>query len=146
MTLFPEVNDWRAGMQDVSAAIDETMAEAVIVTPVRSGGVNFPKIPEPEKAITVAAVFMAKAETVVMGENMGKIHSGHVVSPLVSTRKPVFTFDHRVLPWPLKQGYRIKLCRTGETFEVKDVKSDSVARITADVVQLGRESGAPWWE
>src|SRR5256885_1927368 len=137
MTLFPGTSDWRAGMQDVSAAIDETMGEPVIVTPVRSGGVNFPTIPEPERSISTVAAFMAKPETVLMGEN--KIRTGgHALSPLISTRVPVFSFDQKSLPWPLMQGYRIKLCRTGETFEVTDVKSDSVARIEAKVVQLGR--------
>lgn len=135
--LFPGANDWRAGMQDVSAAIDDTMGEAVIVTPVRSGGVNFPTIPEPERAISTTAVFMAKPETVVMGEN--KIRGrGHSMSPLISTNVPVFSFDHKALPWPVKQGFRIKLCRTGESFEVTDIKDDSVARIEVKVVHLGR--------
>ncbi|KYK44307.1 hypothetical protein A1D31_36790 [Bradyrhizobium liaoningense] len=126
-------------MQDVSAAIDDTMGEAVIVTPVRSGGVNFPTIAEPERSISATAVFMAKPETVVMGDN--KIHArGHAISPLISTSIPVFSFDHKSLPWPLGQGYRIKLCRTGALFEVTDVKYDSVARIEAKVVLLGRDA------
>ncbi|MET4603265.1 hypothetical protein ABIB90_002743 [Bradyrhizobium sp. JR4.1] len=137
MTLFPGANVWRAGMQDVSAAIDDTMGEAVIVTPARSGGVNFPTIPEPERSISVTAVFTAKPETVVMGDN--KVHArGHSMSPLISTSVPVFSFDHKSLPWPLKQGYRIKLCRTGAIYEVTDIKDDSVARIEVKVVRLGR--------
>ncbi|MGY3514175.1 hypothetical protein [Bradyrhizobium lupini] len=137
--LFPGASDWRAGMQDVSAAIDDTMGEPVVVIPVRSGGVNFPTIPEPERSISTLAAFMAKPETVVMGEN--KIRTGgHSLSPLISTNVPMFSFDHKSLPWPLKQGYRIKLCRTGEIFEATDVKSDSVARIEVKVVQLGRSA------
>ncbi|MDA9523055.1 hypothetical protein XI06_22935 [Bradyrhizobium sp. CCBAU 11434] len=124
-------------MQLVSAAIDENMGEAVILTPVRSGGVNFPTIPEPERAVSTIAVFMAKPETVVMGDN--KIHArGHSMSPLISTNVPVFSFDHKSLPWPIMQGCRIKLCRTGEVFEATDIKSDSVTRIDVKVVRLGR--------
>lgn len=142
MTLFPEANEWRAGMRDVSAAIDDTMGELVTVTPVTPGKPNFPGTAQPDKAVTVTAVFTSKAETILMGENNGKLHSGHVISPLISTCKPVFQFGYGVLPWPLRQGYQIWLCRTGETFEVTDVKPDGVARITVNVVQLGRQSDA----
>lgn len=33
--LFPDRNNWRADMQDVSAAIDESTGELVQVTPLR---------------------------------------------------------------------------------------------------------------
>jgi hypothetical protein len=46
----------------------------------------------------------------------------------------------RLLPWPIRQHYRIRLHRTDETFEVTDVKSDAISKIDAYVVQLGRES------
>lgn len=63
--------------------------EAVIVTPVRPGGVNFPTIAESERAISTTAVFMAKPETVVMGDN--KIHArGH--SQLALNARTVRTF------------------------------------------------------
>ncbi|MEY9181933.1 MULTISPECIES: hypothetical protein [Bradyrhizobium] len=68
-----------------------------------------------------------------------KVHSrGHSLSPLITTSVPIFTFDHKALPWPLLQSYRITLIRTGEAFEVTDIKSDSVARIEVKVVRLGR--------
>lgn len=35
---------------------------------------------------------------------------------------PVFQFRYGVLPWPLRQHYRIRLHRTDEVFEVTDVK------------------------
>ncbi|WP_456636377.1 hypothetical protein [Bradyrhizobium sp. USDA 10063] len=128
-------------MQDVSAAIDDTMGEPVTVTPVQPSKPNFPGTPQPDKAVTVIAVFMSKAHT-ALSSTEGKISGGITLSPLVSTSKPVFEFGYNVLPWPLRQGYRIKLCRTGELFEVTDVKPDSVARICAHVVQLGRQSGS----
>ncbi len=55
---------------------------------------------------------------------------------------PVFQFRYGVLPWPLRQHYRIRLHRTDEVFEVTDVKPDGVSKIVADVVQLGRQSDA----
>lgn len=135
--LFPETDNWRAGMQDVSAAIDDTMGELVTVTPALAAAVNFPSVPDPSNAVTVTAVFTSEAKLLTMGE--GRVGSVSA-SPLVSTSKPVFQFGNRTLPWPIRQHYRITLCRTGETFEVTDVKSDGVARITVNVVQLGRQS------
>ncbi|WP_439368502.1 hypothetical protein [Bradyrhizobium sp. DASA03120] len=133
--LFPQT--WRAGMQRVSAAIDDNMGEPVLVMPVTPGRPNFPGAPQPDRAVTVTAVFMAKPETVVMGDN--KVHArGHSLSPLITTSVPIFTFDRKTLPWPLLQGCRITLIRTGEAFEVTDIKSDSVARIEVKVVRLGR--------
>jgi len=136
MTLFPETNNWRAGMQDVSAAIDDTVGELVTVTPTRSGGVNFPSIPEPEKSATVTAVFTRKATTALGG---GSTFRGHNVMPLVSTSKPVFQFGYSVLPFAIRQYYRITLLRTGELFEVTDVKDDGVSRFTVEVNELSRQ-------
>jgi len=139
MTLFPETNNWRAGMQDVSAAIDDAMGELVTVTPTRSGGVNFPSIPEPDKSVTVTAVFTRKPESAF---GASRTHGGQTVSPLISTSKPVFQFGYSVLPFAIRQYYRITLLRTGELFEVTDVKDDGVSRLTVDVNQLGRQKDA----
>ncbi|MFT9639746.1 hypothetical protein ACMZ49_20810 [Alcaligenes phenolicus] len=136
MTLFPEADAWRVGMQDVAKAIEDEMGELVTVTPTRSGGVNFPRIPEPEKALIAKAVFAAKAELVTMGP--GRQHGGYNVSPLISTRKPIFQFRYGVLPWPIEQGYRILLHRTRELFEATDVQPDSVSSVVVSVTQLGR--------
>ena len=139
--LFPGTDNWRAGMQDASAAIDEAMGEAVLVTPATVPAVNFPSTPDPSKAVTVTAVFTSKAETLVMGE--GKQIGGHSVSPLVSTSKPVFQFSYAVLhglPFMLRQSHRITRVCSGETFEVTDIKPDGVSRIIVNVVQLGRQS------
>ncbi|MDA9474744.1 hypothetical protein XI03_09570 [Bradyrhizobium sp. CCBAU 65884] len=124
-------------MQRVSAAVDATMGEPVLVTPVTPGRPNFPGDPQPDRAVLAVAVFTAKPETVVMGE--GKVHTrGHSLSPLITTSVPIFSFDHKALPWPLLPSYRITLIRTGEAFEVTDIKSDSVTRIEVKVVRLGR--------
>jgi hypothetical protein len=132
--LFPGTHNWRAGMQDVSAAIDETMGELVTVTPV-TRQVNFPSVAEPSKAVTVTATFMNKARTVIMGSE-GKM-GGHSVSPLVETSEPVFTFGYGVMPWPLRQAYRITRLCNGVTYEITNIKPDSVSRICVHVVQLG---------
>jgi hypothetical protein len=122
-------------MQDVSAAIDETMGELVTVTPASAAKVNFPSVAEPSKAVTVVATFMNKAKTVIMG-NEGKM-GGHSVSPLVETREPIFQFSYGVLPFELQQSYRITRCCNGATYEVTNIKPDGVSRITVNVVQLG---------
>jgi hypothetical protein len=136
--LFPGSDNWRAGMQDVSAAIDEAMGEAVMVTPATVPAINFPGTPDPSKAVTVTAVFTSKAKSVLMGSE-GKM-GGHTVSPLVETSEPIFQFGYGVLPFPLRQSYRITRLCSGETFEVTNVKPDGVSRITVSVVQLGRQS------
>ncbi|MHC2521678.1 hypothetical protein [Bradyrhizobium diazoefficiens] len=137
--LFPDTNNWHAGMQDVSAAIDESMGELVEVTPYVGTPVpNFPAVPDPTKAVRATAVFTNKARSVIMGENSGRIASGHSISPIVSTSEPVFSFGYGVLPFPLRQGYRItRLCNQA-LYEVKDVQPDGVSRIEVKVVQLGR--------
>lgn len=137
--LFPKAENWRAGMQDVSAAIDETMGELVTVTPADVLRPNFPSTVYPLRAVTVTAVFTSEAKTVVAGESAGRMSSGHSISPLISTSEPIFTFGYNVLPFPIKQSYRIKRECSGETFEVTDVKPDGVARIVVKVVQLGRQ-------
>ncbi|MEW6395289.1 MAG: hypothetical protein AB1582_12130 [Pseudomonadota bacterium] len=135
--LFPETNNWRAAMQDVSAAIDETMGELVTVTPAIVQTVNFPSVPDSSKAVTVTAVFTSKAKTVLMGSE-GRF-SGHSLSPLVETSEPIFIFGYGVLPFAIRESYRITRVCSGETFEVTNAKPDGVSRIVCAVVQLGRQ-------
>jgi hypothetical protein len=124
-------------MQGVSAAIDDTMGELVTVTPATVPAINFPSVPDPSKAVTVMAVFTSKSRLIAMGE--GKA-GGHTISPLIETSEPIFQFGYGVLPFPLRQPYRITRLCSGETFEVTSVKPDGVSRIVANVVQLGRQS------
>jgi hypothetical protein len=137
--LFPGADNWRAGMQECSHAIDDTMGELVLVTPATVPAVNFPSVADPSKAVTVTAVFTSKAKTVLMC-NEGKMTGGHSVSPLVETSEPIFQFGYGVLPFALRQSYRITRLCSGETFEVTNVKPDGVSRIIVNVVQLGRQS------
>jgi hypothetical protein len=136
--LFPGSDNWRAGMQEVSAAIDETQGELVTITPARPQAVNFPSVADPSKAVTVTAVFKNKAKTVIMGSE-GKM-GGHSLSPLVETSEPVFEFGYGVLPYPLQQSYRITRLCNGALYEVTNIKPDGVSRICVNVVQLGRPS------
>ena len=141
--LFPDTNNWRAGMQDVSAAIDETMGELVEVTPYVGTPVpNFAAVPDPSKAVTVTAVFTNKAAMVGMGESLGRIGTGHALHPVISTNKPIFSFGYGVLPFPLRQGYRIMRLCDRSLYEIKDVQDDGVSRITTPVVMLGRAKEA----
>jgi hypothetical protein len=136
--LFPNTDHWRAGMQDVPAAIGDRMGEMVTVTPDNVQVVNFPSVADPSKAVTVTAVFTSKAKTILMGSE-GKL-GGHSVSPLIETSEPIFTFGYSVLPFPLRQSYRITRLCSGETFEVTNMKPDGVSRIVVNVVQLGMQS------
>lgn len=138
--LFPETNNWRAGMQDVSAAIDESMGELVEVTPyVGTPLPNFPAVPDPSKAVTVTAVFTNRAKSIIMGENSGRIAFGHSISPIVSTSEPIFSFGYGALPFPLRQGYRImRLCNRA-LYQITDVQPDGVSRVEVRVSMLGRE-------
>lgn len=136
--LFLGRDTWRAGMQEVSAAIDESFGELVTVTPADVQRPNFPSEADPSKAVTVTAVFSSKAKTILMGGE-GKL-GGHSLSPLVETSEPIFSFSYGVLPFPIRQSYRITRLCSGEVFEVTNVKPDGVARIVCKVVQLGRQS------
>ena len=135
--LFPDASNWRAGMQDASAAIDETMGELVTVTPAESPKPNFPSVVDLSRSVTVTAVFTSKAKTILMGSE-GRI-GGHSVSPLVETSEPIFTFGYGVLPFAIRQGYRITRLCSEEMFEVKNVEPDGVSRIVVKFVQLGRQ-------
>ena len=137
--LFPGSDNWRAGMQEVSAAIDETQGELVTVTPARPQAPNFPSVPNPAQAVTVVATFKNKAKTIIMGEG-GRV-GGHSLSPLVETSEPVFEFSYEVLrsmPYPLQQSYRITRLCNGALYEITNLKPDGVSRTCANVVQLGR--------
>jgi hypothetical protein len=137
--LFPGTDNWRAGMQEVSAAIDETHGELVTVTPASAPAVNFPSVADPSRSVTVIATFMNKAKTVIMGSE-GKM-GGHSLSPLVETSEPVFEFGYdvlRAMPYPLKQSYRITRLCNGAMYEITNIKPDGVSRTCVKVVQLGR--------
>jgi hypothetical protein len=139
--LFPGSDNWRAGMQEVSAAIDETQGELVTITPASVPKVNFASVADPSKSVTVTAVFKNKAKTIIMGSD-GKI-GGHSLSPLVETSEPVFEFGYdvlRAMPYMLMQSYRITRCCNGATYEVTNIKPDGVSRTCVHVVQLGRPS------
>lgn len=136
--LFPNSSNWRSLMQRAASAVDDTMGELVEVTPVRDTKPNFPSEPVPAEAVTVTAVFTNPAKDVILGESHGRMHGGMNLSPIVSTSEPTFAFRYGVLPWPIRQGYRIKRLCDGSIYEVKDVKDDSVSRIKCPVLQLGR--------
>lgn len=134
---------FREAMQnDVATAIDEEMGEPVIVTPVDqvASQPNFPKIMLPGQAVQVIAVFTSVADQLALAPVRDRGHTPGGVR--VSTSKPAFSFRNGVLPFACHQGMQIKLCRTGETFEVKNVTPDAVSRILCEVVQLGRQSDA----
>lgn len=130
---------FREAMQaEVATAIDEEMGEPVIVTPVNGAASqpNFPKIMLPGQAVQVIAVFTSVADELALSPVRDKGHTPGGVR--VSTSKPAFSFRYGVLPFECHHGMQIRLCRTGEVFEVKSVAPDAVSRIVCEVVQMGR--------
>jgi hypothetical protein len=137
--LFPGSDNWRAGMQEVSAAIDETQGELVTITPARATKPNFASVEDSSRSFTVVATFKNKSKTIIMGSD-GRI-GGHSLSPLVETSEPVFEFGYdvmRAMPYPLQQSYRITRCCNGVVYEITNIKPDGVSRTCVKVVQLGR--------
>jgi hypothetical protein len=136
MTLFPGSGNWRSEMQNLGFAVNDVMGELVLVTPATTPKVNYPSIDDITKAVSVVATFTNKSKTVIMG-NEGRA-GGLSVSPLVQTSEPIFQFARDILPFPLKQHYRIARYCNGARYEVTNVKDDGVAFIYASVVILGR--------
>jgi hypothetical protein len=134
--------NWRAGMMDVSAAIDEVMGERVTVIPAKPPAVNFQAIADHSRAVTVTAVFLSPATLIRLGTDRTREHG---LSVPISTRKPSFSFGYGVLPFDILQGYQIKRLCNGEIFEITDVQDDGVSRIVCPVNQMGREGGGPWY-
>jgi hypothetical protein len=118
-------------MQEVSQAITDTMGEAVRVIPTEIPAPNFPAVPQYPRAVIVQAVYIAPHKKVVMGRYVDG-------APVLSSRAPCFQFAFGALPFALKQKFWIVRLCSNEMFEITDVKSDSVAMITCDCVQLGR--------
>lgn len=139
--LFPEHNNWRAGMQEVSASIDETMGEQVQVIPyVGTPLPNFAAVPDPAKAVMATAVFTNKA-IIAFGEGKGRHIGGYSLHTSVSTSEPIFSFSYGAVPFELIQGFRImRLCNQA-LYEVTDVQRDGVSRIEVRVKMLGRAKG-----
>lgn len=133
-------SNWRAEMQGVAAGIDSTFGETVVVRATTRAVNRTAQIDNSIRPASVDAVFSWRAEMAFNGNaNRGAALGDFGAAPLVSTRKPIFSFRFGVLPFPLRQGYRIERVCDGSTFEITDVKSDGVSRVEVSVVQLGRE-------
>jgi hypothetical protein len=133
-------NNWRAEMQGVAAAIDDTFSESVTVVPMRRA-VNQSATVDPSRApVSVRAVFSWRSEMAFNNRNSHAVSSGNIdTAPLISTRKPCFSFRFGSLPFAIRQADRIMRLSDGSLFEIKDVKSDGVSRVETEVVQLGQE-------
>lgn len=129
-------------MQDVSAAIDETMGEPVTITPVIRKP-NFSPIPHDARRAAAVAVFTWKSKSSFQEQTGKRANAGQSsFTPLmeIESREPVFNFTTAALPFPILHGYRIGRC-DGTTFEVTKVELDGVARTVVHVMQLGRPPG-----
>jgi hypothetical protein len=139
--LFPNANNWRAGMQDVAAAVEDAMGELVTVTPIKASKPNSQSEPDEARAVTAIAVFTSKASTAFGPTRQA---GGVEIAPMIDTREPIFQFALNAVPFPLARGYFIHRCCSGETFEVTRVKPDGVASIVCHVVQFGRFQKGAW--
>jgi hypothetical protein len=132
--------NWRHGMQNAAAEIDNTFSEMVTITPTSRAPNQMAKLDPTLRPATVCACFSWRSEMAFNNRDSRSLSSSTVeAAPLISTRKPVFSFSFGVLPYALKQGYRIERLCDGSIFEVKDAKSDGVSRVQAEVAQLGLE-------
>ncbi|MDO8980302.1 MAG: hypothetical protein Q7V17_13820 [Afipia sp.] len=126
--------NWRADMQDVSAAINETMGEPVTITPATRKP-NFQSTPDFARSASAIAVFSWKSRSIFKEQTGKNGHAGPLME--VESREPTFSFTTSQLPFPLWPGYRIARC-AGHVFEITAVEPDGVARTVVHVVQLGR--------
>ena len=139
--LFPDANNWRAGMQDVAAAVEDTMGELVTVTPTMPRKPNAQSEPDNTRAVSAIAVFTSKAST-AFGPTRSS--GGVDIAPMIDTREPVCQFAYNAVPFPLSQGYFIQRTCSGEVFEVTRVQPDGVSSVICHVVQFGRIKKEAW--
>ncbi|MCW2284910.1 hypothetical protein M2323_002736 [Rhodoblastus acidophilus] len=127
--------NWLAGMQDVSASIDQEFGEVVTIIPCKMRP-NFRPQPLEDHAVTLMAVFSWRSLMVL------KINSGTTTraDPMAESRKPVFSFSREALPWALNSGDLIRRECSGDVFEITGVEPDGVSRIVARTTQMGRQS------
>lgn len=108
--------------------IVEEFGEMFTLQPFRSGGANFPKVPDTTR---VGYDFMAAYEQTPKELSLG------MQEVKVSTRSPCLTALICDAPG-IRQGDRLLRHLNGELFEVTDPKPDGLSGIEIHVVQLGR--------
>jgi hypothetical protein len=108
--------------------IVEEFGEKFTLQPYKTGGVNFPRVPDPTRSgYDFLAVFELTPKDLSLG--MGEVK--------VSTRSPCLTALICDVPG-IRQGDRVVRQLNGETFEVTEPKPDGLSGIEIHVVQLGR--------
>ena len=133
-------DQFRAAMTECAAAQDELMGEIVTVQQV-SIKPNFPGVVTNAPPVNVVAIFKWMSETGFSTNDSKRIsqsRDGEVMAPLITTRKPRFSFKANTLPWPILRGYRITRCVDQTIWDVTSVKPDGATRIDVAVVELGR--------
>jgi len=129
------IPNWRAGMQAVSAAIDQNFGERLTLIACLSRP-NFPTEPDrATKPVTLQGVFSLRSELAF--KSGGSPGRGDAPG-LVESRKPVASFAHADLPWAIQRGDRVKRETTGESYEVTRVEPDGVSRVVLHLVELGK--------
>jgi|GEM_PF-2550117 hypothetical protein len=129
------IPNWRAGMQAVSAAIDQSFGERLTLIACLARP-NFPTEPDASiKPVALQGVFSLRSELAF--KSGGSPGRGEAPG-LIESRKPVASFSHADLPWQINRGDRVKRETTGEMYEVTRVEPDGVSRVTLHLVELGK--------
>lgn len=129
---------WRAGMQSVSAAIDKTFGEPLLLIASYIPGPNFP--PDRDRSVEqvhLKGEFLYRAKLAL--DNGGR-PGQHGSGGLVELQEPIATFSHAALPWLPQRGDRIRREVDGTEWEITKVSSDGVSRVTCQLVQMGVSS------
>ena len=135
-------DSFRQAMADCASAQDELMGEIVTVQQFAARP-NFPSQSTGVAPVNVVAIFTYASETAFTGADSKRLSQSRdveIMAPLVTMRKPRFSFKNCVLPWPILRSYRITRCVDGTLWEVTSVKPDGAARIEVAVVELGRST------
>lgn len=132
-------DEFRNAMQDVAAAIDETMSERLLIIP-SSQRPNFPSVQHHERAFEVIGVFAWISKLVFDNSKHSRTagSGGYDISLPIQSRDPKFSFTANAMTESIQRTNWIQRCVNGDIFEVTNLKPDGVSRILADVVQIGR--------
>lgn len=122
----------------LNPSLDSIMGETVTVQPMRTRA-NFPAERDPSRPTVAAVAIFANPSAYAFGE--APSHHGRLrrddsgFTPIV-TGTPSFSFAAGAAPG-LRRGDRIYRHVDSTLYEIKAVKPDGVARIVADVTELG---------
>lgn len=133
-------SEFRRAAADMADAIDETMGELVILTPMTKRP-NYSAEPDPTKpTFTVTMVFTHKSALAFTDARAKRTTNNAEISTVmgIQTRKPRFSVKACNLQFELRNGFRLTRCFDETEWEVTSTQPDGISRIEIDVTQIGR--------